>query len=1141
MLLGLFPAQVIALPGSVYEGDGFQVEYSVFSNGGNAYSAEVNIINTGTDPVPNWALGFDFPGSQVTNIWNGSVASYIDDFLIVKNTGWNAQIAPNATVNFGFQFTSDDPVNPETFEICEAALIPVPDATAQFNLLNGHSTGFFGQIVIANNGAEPINEWQVGFDFTGTIENVDSGSLVSQDGDTYLIRDGGWNAVIQPNASATVTISGSGNGTYNFSNAVVYMTQFVRGDSLDWRDSDGDELPNWMEDYLGTDKNNPDTDDDDLPDGYEVLTLDSDPLTPDSDLDFDEDGLTNLEEYLLGTKPLNPDTDVDDLSDGDEVNVHGTDPLKPDTDDDNVWDGDEVLLGLDPLNPETFGYPDADYKVTQVVEPEKFSNVNTDKFEVSVEINAAGNAKRLLSANESTYSDVIQNNPAILGKIISLEYTDLEFDSATINFKIGTDYAEETGSNYAEYDSGMIGIQRYQLFRFDEENNILCPIETEYDIQNDLIFTETDTLGNYCVIDLEQWFYNLGIPAEEPSPPSNIVSFAQSFSDSAPEPFVPNKQVDIMFVIDTSGSMGDKIERCKTTVGSVVSELYSLNVTANVAVVSYSDYINDGNAGAKTYKLPNNSHWATTPDEANNLLSQVTLWGGGSETTIDGLETARQVGFRDHAMKFMVLVSDEEHIYNQNRYGISNLNDMASILRDDGIITSVVCNNSHAASFAPLYERTNGVQIDIMSNFDIWLKAFLATSTRDWDLYQFLVGANLDYATLNAPIERNSQTDSDRDGLTDSQEINWDYIQEINGALVLPTLEYYTRYDVEEIFSRLRAEKIDILRSLVVLPIKSHPGSEDGDKDGVLDPNDYKPLDIYNNYRFTPRFTWQGSSVYDEYPETVTLLQKGLERIGFLDMHHEDTGIRDPYGAYGGRTRGAVVDFQLNYGFEPTGEADFYTYAAIVNQWTMLHHEIDYGHSSEQAAEAYHNYMTNAHTDFTGDEYFIPIPSYKRWIPAVAPKVSDEMQNQGVTVTELYGKYYYDYTTPINALINRNKSHCEERNNEMNIFSWDVFWFRRKVDNDAEWDIKRSHRWEEQLPGILHLTEKGKFLFRGKSTDAEAVGNIHYGYLGKFMNFSNWTLYTGAGVAASGTDDKHDRENIDLGIAYYNADHGLIS
>ncbi|MBN1391080.1 MAG: transglutaminase domain-containing protein, partial [Candidatus Thermoplasmatota archaeon] len=103
------------------------------------------------------------------------------------------------------------------------------------------------------------------------------------------------------------------------------------------QDEDNDGLSNLEESLRRTDPMNPDSDGDDLLDGWEV--------------------------HLLGTDPLDPDTDDDTLYDGDEVNIHGTDPTKWDTDGGKVSDGTEVYLvpPLDPLDPlDDYLYSDID-------------------------------------------------------------------------------------------------------------------------------------------------------------------------------------------------------------------------------------------------------------------------------------------------------------------------------------------------------------------------------------------------------------------------------------------------------------------------------------------------------------------------------------------------------------------------------------------------------------------------------------------------------------------------------------------------------------------------------------------------------------------------------------------------------------
>jgi hypothetical protein len=113
----------------------------------------------------------------------------------------------------------------------------------------------------------------------------------------------------------------------------------------DGTDSDGDGLTDVEEAALGTDPNNPDTDEDGISDYDEVYVWGSDPLN----LDSDGDGLYDGGELIYGTSILNPDTDGDGLSDGDEVYIYGTDPTNPDTDGDGFSDGWEIENGTNPL------------------------------------------------------------------------------------------------------------------------------------------------------------------------------------------------------------------------------------------------------------------------------------------------------------------------------------------------------------------------------------------------------------------------------------------------------------------------------------------------------------------------------------------------------------------------------------------------------------------------------------------------------------------------------------------------------------------------------------------------------------------------------------------------------------------------
>jgi hypothetical protein len=115
-------------------------------------------------------------------------------------------------------------------------------------------------------------------------------------------------------------------------------------------DPDQDGLVNKDEDTVGTDRHDPDTDDDLLSDYAEILQFGTDPRYYDTDGDGWGDG---DEVYQLGTIPTDPDSDDDGLNEGEEMFL-GTNPIFSDTDIDGYTDGAEVYeYRTSPLDPDS--------------------------------------------------------------------------------------------------------------------------------------------------------------------------------------------------------------------------------------------------------------------------------------------------------------------------------------------------------------------------------------------------------------------------------------------------------------------------------------------------------------------------------------------------------------------------------------------------------------------------------------------------------------------------------------------------------------------------------------------------------------------------------------------------------------------
>ena len=268
-------------------------------------------------------------------------------------------------------------------------------------------------------------------------------------------------------------------------------------------DSDGDGLLDFLEEYIGADPNNVDTDHDGLSDSFEISDTNTDPINVDTDdngindgdEDFDQDGLSNIKEFENKTNPHIADTDGDGLSDGDEVNIYGTDPLIVDTDGDGLDDGDEIVLGTNPLVQDTDGdgIIDSKEKIQQTF-IHKVKNDDCAVTEVIVDMECTGNINRTTSVESVMNTDILCTDVVgLVGEPFEIETTS-EFDKATLTFKIDKDKL------------GEIPFDNLLFLWYNEENNEFVELETMLDEANGTASIATTHFSKYMVVDKKAWF-----------------------------------------------------------------------------------------------------------------------------------------------------------------------------------------------------------------------------------------------------------------------------------------------------------------------------------------------------------------------------------------------------------------------------------------------------------------------------------------------------------------------------------------------------------------------------------------------------------------------------------------------------------
>ncbi len=207
-----------------------------------------------------------------------------------------------------------------------------------------------------------------------------------------------------------------------------------------------------------------------------------------------------------------------------------------------------------------------------------------------------------------------------------------------------------------------------------------------------------------------------------------------------------SQAVDLVFVIDTTGSMSDKIQGLLATCTKFIDEFASMKLNSKIAVVAFGDLTVPGDT-------IEHSDFTDDINMIKKYLKEIPRNGGGGnegESSLEALTHALKLNFRKNAVKTIILVTDEPALQHKIK-----AKDMIDRLTQGEFLTFVI---STPLKYFQEMAKANGgkwYQISAKTDFtdllDMFRQVAQKVSKVVSDVYKLGDGSVANYLQLKAP------------------------------------------------------------------------------------------------------------------------------------------------------------------------------------------------------------------------------------------------------------------------------------------------------------------------------------------------------------------------------------------------------
>ena len=224
MLFGIGEEALAAYEGDKahsYESADCSIVYTITNEWTGNQQISVSITNNSEETLRNWAIKFDNTGT-ISNIWNASVLSNDGELCVIRNNGYNYEIIPGATVEFGFMQQGENLSLPENIVLCSKTADSTASTEISYEIQNNWGEGFIAAVTIKNISDEPLEAWKLCFNGNFEISSIWNANLLYTEDDSFKVE----------NDVTTTPIAVGETKTFSFEGAIASGEEPVMSDFM---------------------------------------------------------------------------------------------------------------------------------------------------------------------------------------------------------------------------------------------------------------------------------------------------------------------------------------------------------------------------------------------------------------------------------------------------------------------------------------------------------------------------------------------------------------------------------------------------------------------------------------------------------------------------------------------------------------------------------------------------------------------------------------------------------------------------------------------------------------------------------------------------------------------------------------------